>query len=441
MDKPKNYGYYQNSRNKIPYKEWPQEVKDYKNWQRRNRMNPKWKHLSEEDRKIEREKVIAENRKVWYEKYNDMTEEEKAEVNKKKGNFWNLASDEKKEEMRDNLSQRSNDFWNSMTEEEHKEFGRYRWNLKSDEEKEIIKDRFLKGGKDYRENLSEEDIKLQIKRLNDSHLKKLEDPEFREKNREQLKDARLKFMETLTEEKRKEIGERSKEYWKNMSPEEREKRSEDRTRRNNEWWASRTPEQRLEISNRTRTWWENLSNEDKESWYKRRSEGQRASNLRLKDTEIDFMNRLNLLSWNDPYLDYQYQYTSQIKHPDFDQVFPSNPVTGSTFINPFHKWDFIIFTNRGCVLCDIDGSMHALGEGDFVVNGIDIGLYIQFNDSQRPYQTDGMDAYVILAYNDKLTNDTPVLSFQTGKTMTYKEFIALLTLLPPKKELKKLLKK
>ena len=106
MQKPENYGFYIGKKCTIPYKDWPQEVKDYKNWKRRQRAKPEWAHLTDEQRKLERIKVIAANQKKWRDKYAAMTDEEKAEVNKKKGNHFNNASEEEKAKKSEELRQR-----------------------------------------------------------------------------------------------------------------------------------------------------------------------------------------------------------------------------------------------------------------------------------------------------------------------------------------------
>lgn len=77
----------------------------------------------------------------------------------------------------------------------------------------------------------------------------------------------------------------------------------------------------------------------------------------------------------------------------------------------------------------------------FTKDGIDIGLTVFENDSKRPYQTDGLDAYVVQCYDDKLTNDTPVVNIKTNEKMTMKSFIALMNILNlSNKELKETIK-
>ena len=57
---------------------------------------------------------------------------------------------------------------------------------------------------------------------------------------------------------------------------------------------------------------------------------------------------------------------------------------------------------------------------------INVAEFVAFNDSKRPYQTDGYDAYIVQCYDDKLTDDTPVVKIQTGEKMSFKSFMALI---------------
>ena len=52
--------------------------------------------------------------------------------------------------------------------------------------------------------------------------------------------------------------------------------------------------------------------------------------------------------------------------------------------------------------------------------------YYKFRDSQRPYQTDGLDAYIIKCYDDNLTDNTPVINIETKESMTFQTFIYII---------------
>lgn len=49
MERPENYLYYANSKNKIPFKDWPDDCKQYKNYQRIIRLHPEWATLTMEE--------------------------------------------------------------------------------------------------------------------------------------------------------------------------------------------------------------------------------------------------------------------------------------------------------------------------------------------------------------------------------------------------------
>ena len=175
MEKPKDYAIYVNKKCDIPYKDWPQEVKDYKNWKRRMRSKPEWANLSEEERKKERNKILVQVRAKWKEKYENMSDDEKAELNKKKGNFYNNASDDKKKLIAESLRKRSLDFWNGMNEEERKEFGKQRWDMLSDEDKKKISKRWNEAGQRYMKSLSKDEILAKINHMNMMRNKKMEE--------------------------------------------------------------------------------------------------------------------------------------------------------------------------------------------------------------------------------------------------------------------------
>ena len=289
MEKPKDYAIYVNKKCDIPYKDWPQEVKDYKNWKRRMRSKPEWANLSEEERKKERNKILVQVRAKWKEKYENMSDDEKAEVNKKKGNFYNNASDEKKKLIAESLRKRSLDFWNGMNEEERKEFGKQRWDMLSDEDKKKISTRWNEAGQRYMKSLSKDEILAKINHMNMMRNKKMEEnQEWKNEQINLLRKHCEEYWNSLSDEERLKINEKISDFWKNAPPEVLEKRSNAAIQRNHEWWNSRTPEQLEEISRRMAQWnkgywsnkdhikkhselakerWYNMSDEEKKKFY------------------------------------------------------------------------------------------------------------------------------------------------------------------------------
>jgi hypothetical protein len=156
-------------------------------------------------------------------------------------------------------------------------------------------------------------------------------------------------------------------------------------------------------------------------------------NIKRTNTEEIFIKDLRALGLF-PGITYDSYYVNHIQSPEFYELFPkNNPYTKS--INCwFHEWDFIIYGKYDNILVDIDGSIHNMNrrknektltakKGQYKLSE----LY-KFYDSQRPYQTDGMNTYIIEAYN-KLDYETKVLNLQTHKYITYLQFIKYISVI------------
>jgi len=124
---------------------------------------------------------------------------------------------------------------------------------------------------------------------------------------------------------------------------------------------------------------------------------------------------------------YEFHYYNKKIHPDFFKLFPNNPITGAKYISPFHQWDLIIKTEAFDILVDIDGRLHF--EESFIHNEYENDIKFteleskRFDDSQRLYQTDKKNAYIIQCPDDKLTKDSLVLHLQDNIIITLKEFL------------------
>lgn len=57
---------------------------------------------------------------------------------------------------------------------------------------------------------------------------------------------------------------------------------------------------------------------------------------------------------------------------------------------------------------------------------VNIHEYVEFNDSKRQYQTDGLPVYIVKCLDDNLSDKTPVVNLDTGEITTFKSFIAIL---------------
>ena len=220
-----------------------------------------------------------------------------------------------------------------------------------------------------------------------------------------LNDGRIKWLESLSSSEREAyvrmIGEKSKESWNNLSEEEYKKRVDKLRMNNQKFWDNITPEeyQRMEvdIAMKLRDFKDSNPNA--------------APAIELTKTETEFANLLNLNG-----LGYIPQYPNIKIHPEFNDKFKINEATGSNLISPIHIWGFVVKTKSGDVLIDIDGSIH-----DPANNPIN-----RFNDSKRPYQTDGMISYVVSCPDDRLDPNNGAINVSNGSEMSLYSLIQIL---------------
>lgn len=243
------------------------------------------------------------------------------------------------------------------------------WNDKSDGEKAIIGQRKSIAIKAFYKNESNEDRINRIARMSLAQLNRSE---------EDKADSLIKFKNTMKNRSLYEM-----ELWK--------KRISD--------------------------YYKNESLNDFEIRSYRNACGKVLSDKNKSKTECDL-----LFIFKKFHIDTEYGYASKTVHPEFYKTFPINPVTNQK-VFPHHAWDFKV----GNILIDIDGSEHTIQPKEFITkDGIDVGGLIQFNDSQRPYQADGMDAYIILAYNDKISDAISVFNLQNGEYITFGVFLNMI---------------
>jgi hypothetical protein len=251
-------------------------------------------------------------------------------------------------------------------------------------------------------------------------------------------------------------------WWNSLSDEEKEEQILYMESGKTKWWNSLSPEEKAKHMKHPHwgfsRWFRDLSEEDRKSFLDTLHAGHRqfwenmttqtyialSGNIRngLKDyldsvsplnsrdvkptsIEVEFM---DLLKQNG--IDYTFQYRSNQVHPDFVTLFPRNPVTGVEFVNPYHNWDFILNVNGRNILIDVDGTMHFKESfkriHPFTNKTYSVLEYTKFNDSKRPYQTDGIDAYVVECPDDYVHEKCIVSNVKTGEKTTLKSFIATL---------------
>ncbi len=315
------------------------------------------------------------------------------------------------------------------------------YNKKPDDVKKAFIERQRKRSKEYWKNLSKED-----KIKDSSRKKKLWKKRF--ENGEainilnSMKHGRSKWWNSLSEEEKKyqwDILNKGRKLWfENMSPEEIEKWKLKISEYSKSQWSSLSKEERMErmrgIHEGCIKFWREMTTEKYQDWQVKQMKGYKEYlkkidpldiNTEPNKNEKDFINELNLYNIN-----YIFQCPNITIHPDFNKLFPFNPVTKADFVNPLHMWDFMIYTNTKDIFVDIDGSIHYKDTytkthpyTNVVYKELD---YKKFNDSKRPYQTDGLDAYVIQCYDDNLNDNTPVLNINTNKKILFKEFISII---------------
>ena len=248
-------------------------------------------------------------------------------------------------------------------------------------------------------------------------------------------------------------------WYESLSPEERYQRWCFMDSGRDVWWSGLTPEQKAEhmkhphegfriwfqslseeakrdfmgpLWEGNRKFWGNMTKADYQAWriafnkgyqeYIRRVDP-KGRNVEPNKNEVEFMDRMKMAN-----IEFIFQYPSVQVHPDFNKLFPNNPVTGADLVDPTHMWDFLLQTRDGDVLVDVDGSMHFKDTYSKIhpytqkeYRELD---YKQFNDSQRPYQTDGLPAYAVLCYDDRLTDQTAVVNITTGEKQTFYQWLS-----------------
>ena len=251
----------------------------------------------------------------------------------------------------------------------------------------------------------------------------------------------------------KKIGAATKRAWESYTPEEREKRAKSTQEGIHNMSDEKKALRSLHSSIATKKYMDSLPEDEKQ----RRSEmtskqmTERNANMThekyihyIKSVALTVNERgpgenvkpsSNEQKFIDEYLNkygipFRWQYYNTTEHPDFNKMFPNNPITGGKHVSPFHKWDFYIKGPDGYLFLDIDGASHFKETGRNIHSQSKIEYsrydYTKFNDSQRPYQRDDLPAYAIQAPNDNISDDCKVINFVTNETTTLGEFIKYL---------------
>ena len=261
------------------------------------------------------------------------------------------------------------------------------------------------------------------------------DPTKKQHIAERLREGREEYWKD--EENKKFHSKRAREKWFNQTKEEQERILEALTKGRLNYYKNDTPErkrQRIQKSSESlKRFWKNLSKDEKDlrvkemlNYLKPHFDSLSTSIMNANESKLsEFLNLYQL--------QYTYNWYNTEKHPDFDQLFPVNPIRKDVYVSPYHAWDFKIEGTDSATLVDIDGSIHDPKSSsnkvhDMHGNEFILYDYIAFKDSQRVYQRDGIDAYIIKCYDDNLSYNTPVVHLLDNKELSFKELLSILRL-------------
>ncbi len=327
---------------------------------------------------------------IEHERISSLNEKERNEYLQKKNSAISKGWNNQTQQMKDHVSDMRKANWINNNERKNNHSIRLakQWNDKSQEEKDIQIEKLNAGKMKYWNNLENKEY----------HSKRAREKWYNQPQEERdrillaLDNGRKYFLENLTDDQKKEIFKKKstslKKYWASLSEEE---------------YGKRMDEFRKALKNN----FDNL-------------------NMIPNKNESTFINYLNIYK-----LRYEFVWYNKNKHPEFDKLFPSDKININRSTSPYHAWDFIIHTKDGDVLVDVDGSIHDSNKTNNVVtdyagNKFILSDYIQFKDSQRPYQTDDLPAYSINCHNDNIDYSTTVTRIDTGENMAFKAFMSLL---------------
>lgn len=315
-----------------------------------------------------------------HERINNLSEEERAYYLEKKNEAIQAGWAKQTAEQKAKISQDRSDAW-----------------AVNEERKEKTRQQMIERWK----NCSPEKMKEHVAKLNQGKFNYWNNPANREYH-----------------------SQRAREKWYKQSKEEQERILKALNDGRIEFYENLTLAQREEMLRKQsismKKYWDNLSEEEKQIWNNNYRIGMEAyrkklsENNSMNNNELEFADILDINK-----ISYEVHYYNKTEHPDFKKLFPVNTATGSKIISPFHEWDFMIHTKDEDILVDIDGSVHNPKNKTTGVT--------EFNDSKRPYQTDGLTAYAVLCYDDKITMDSLVINIKTEDIMTLRSLIFIIS--------------
>lgn len=398
MEKPEGFKY------TIPMSEWPQEWKDYRWYCRTVNTHPEWKDLTLEEVK-EKSKESKANRgrnniAKWHESYQDLPEEEKERINRSKGNGWKNLTEEERAEKSRHMQEISQNFWDGMSEEERAAFVASRENGLTEQQKANRKIAGTNNLIAYNNSLTDEEKRENGRRLAEySHALYHTDPQYRERQLKQLAEAREIYNESLTPERRAEIGKYVRFRWDQAPDEYKQKVSENTTKRNHEWWANRTPEERQAISERMTKFNDDLWN----------------SMPMERFIDIHRKRLVNSTSERNSLTDkFEKMFHNSVASKDFYLV----PQTEYHVDRDVHFWDYGVYSksdNRLVMVVDVDGAYNHADKCDYN------GLHSREEADEKRFYLSPPDVKIAIIYEARLTNSFDKMLREL--MMNYDEFV------------------
>lgn len=260
---------------------------------------------------------------------------------------------------------------------------------------------------------------------------------------EKVKSSLQKRSESEKQIQRKRISECRKKYWASLSREEVLDKMSPLFEGSKKFWDSVSEEDKYviyqKLSEIKKKWYHDLTKEELDCIYRKVSIGRKRYWESLSEIErFDYMKKLwssqvivgptekifaNILSMN--HISFDSDHMNDLIHPEYYKIFGENNKITNSVNCPYHRWDFIVYLKDKFVLIDVDGSVHDKNNMHFKRgnNNYTEREKIDFNDSQRLYQTDGLDAYIIQCYNDKMTDANLVININTNEILTLKMLV------------------
>lgn len=284
-----------------------------------------------------------------------------------------------------------------------KEHATAQWAAMDDEARKKQTANAVAAMKEYRENITPEQKAEIAKKMSISHKEfyaNLSDEEKVARIKAMREGAEKYYAEMDPEEKKRRIQlmeEGKKKWWENASEEEKERMREIRSQASREYWdkvhdGGLSELQKKEI----KKWWRVMNPKDFYRYTKGRVTPEHISELLLNPIEKEF--------------------ESLLKKDGIEYDVKRSNVTDD---NGFHVWGFAIHEgdDNNAVFIDVDGALH---------NPSTALEKVTIADKKRDGQSDGKTAYIIEAYDDIITLDTPVQKIGDEKKITVKELLELL---------------